>query len=485
MRIIKAEKAFFLAPINLLVMNSERFNVMACGVKIQIKCDFPLNMSFGLNEVNCFQTALMIRILYINLILAFAVISSMAQRMPDEVYMPQIKTIKFNKYGDPTGYPIMVLSSADQLTLDFDDMEGGVKSYYYTMQLCNADWTPAQMSYFDYVKGYSQVRISTYRMSSISLTRYTHYQTVIPDRNCQPTKSGNYLLKVFLNGDTSKLAFTKRFLVVEPKLDMAIQVTQPFSQMYFQTHHRLQVQLSTRDFDVRYPQQQVKLFVLQNYRWDNNLVLTSPTFIRQDMLQYSNETEMVMPAGKEFRWLNVRSFRLLGDRITKQTNNDSSFNLFVKEDQPRISKQYYFYRDMNGMFINETIENINPYWNADYANIHFTYRPAGGIPFKSDLVIFGELTNYGKDPNAVMKFDAQKGVYEADLQLKQGYYDYAYTLKEKSMGSWKFNETPTEQDAWETENAYLVLVYFRPLGGRYDELVAIRQVGSQFNRNLR
>jgi hypothetical protein len=244
--------------------------------------------------------------------------------------------------------------------------------------------------------------------------------------------------------------------------------------------------VETKNVDIRYPQQQLKLMVLQNYRWDNLLMLSNPTFTRQDMLQYSNESEMVLPAGKEFRWLNLRSFRLLGDRITKQQNTDSSFSLFVKEDLPRMPKQYFFYKDYNGMFISETIENINPYWNADYANIHFTYRPPGNMAFKSgDLVVFGELTNYGKDAAATMKFDASKGVYETDLYLKQGYYDYQYALKEKKAGKWTFNSSVTEQDAWETENVYLVLLYFRPLGGRYDELIALRQVSSQFNRNMR
>ena len=419
-------------------------------------------------------------------LILFVSTQAIAQRLPDETFMPHIKTIKLNRAGDPLSFPIIALQSADQLELNFDDLNGGVKNYFYSLTLCNADWTPAQLSYFDYVKGYSQVRISTYRNSSISLTKYTHYQAMLPDRNCQPIKSGNYLLKVFLNGDTSKLAFTKRFLVADTRLNMAVQVTQPFNQQFFQTHHRLQVQVDTKNFDIRYPQQQLKLMVLQNYRWDNPLLLSSPTFTRQDMLQYSNENEMLMPAGKEFRWLNLRSFRLLGDRISKQQNTDSSFSLFVKEDQPRMPKQYFYYKDLNGMFLSETIENINPLWNADYANVYFSYRPSGNIPFQtSDLVIFGELTNYGKDPGAVMKFDPVKGIYETNLFLKQGYYDYHYALKETKSGKQIFNSSPTEQDAWETENIYLILVYFRPLGGRYDELVGVRQASSQFNRGMR
>jgi hypothetical protein len=252
------------------------------------------------------------------------------------------------------------------------------------------------------------------------------------------------------------------------------------------THHRLHVQLDTKNLDIRYPQQQVKVQILQNYRWDNQLVLTSPTFVKQDMLQYSNENEMVMAAGKEFRWLNLRSFRLLGDRVRRQENTDSSFSLFVKEDQPRLPRQYFFYRDINGLSINETIENINPMWNADYAQVHFTYIPPGGLALRNgDLVIVGELSNQGKDPSATMIYNPETGRYETSMILKQGYYDYQYAIRERVEGKEKISATPTENDAWETENAYMILVYFRPLGGRYDELIGIRQFNSQFNRSLR
>lgn len=272
----------------------------------------------------------------------FMTIGAFAQRDPDQIYMPSIKTIKLNRFGDQLGYPIIALMSNDRLELNFDDLDADVKAYYYTFELRNADWSPVQMSYFDYVKGFTQVRITTYRNSFLSLTPYTHYQAVLPDRNCYPTKSGNYLLKVFLNGDTSQLAFTRRILVTDNRLSIAAQVTQPFNQQFFQTHHRLQVQVNTRGFDVRYPQQQIKVAIIQNYRWDNRLELNTPTFVRQEMLQYNNENEMVMPAVKEWRWVNLRSFRLLGDRVSSQKNTDSSFTVFVQEEKPRLGQQYFF-----------------------------------------------------------------------------------------------------------------------------------------------
>jgi hypothetical protein len=425
------------------------------------------------------------RILLLATILSI-IISANAQRLPDVTYSTAIKSIKFSKFGDQIAYPIIRLNSVDQLELHFDDLDGGVKNYYYTFVLCNADWTPAQLSQFDYLKGYSQVRISTYRNSSIALKKYTHYQTTLPDRNAVPTKSGNYLLKVFLNGDTSKLSFTRRFLVVDEKISLSTQLLLPSNQQFFQTHHRLQIMLDTKNLGIQYPQQQIKINVLQNYRWDNLLKIGGPTFVKQDMLQYSNENEMIMPAGKEFRWLNLRSFRLLGDRIKRQENSDSAFALFVKEDQPRLPRQYFYYRDLNGRYMLETTEQINPFWNADYAEINFSFRPPHGQPYgNADLIIMGELTNYGKDPDALMQFNADKGSYVGSLFLKQGYYDYQYVLRTVQNGRQIYQSTYTEQDTWETENNYLVLVYFRSLGGRYDELIGIRQFNSQFNKEFR
>ncbi|MEY3542013.1 MAG: hypothetical protein RLZZ204_825, partial [Bacteroidota bacterium] len=92
---------------------------------------------------------------HISLFLVFLFSSQivLAQREPDHVYSPSIKSIKFSKFGDQVAYPIIALNSSDLLELHFDDLAGGVKNYFYTIVLCNADWKPAQLSYFDYAKG--------------------------------------------------------------------------------------------------------------------------------------------------------------------------------------------------------------------------------------------------------------------------------------------------------------------------------------------
>ena len=128
---------------------------------------------------------------------------------------------------------------------------------------------------------------------------------------------------------------------------------------------------------------------------------------------------------------------------------------------------------------------MNPYWNADYAKVHFTFKPKDGIPYdQGELVIIGQLTNDGEDQDAVMQYNSDKGAYEATLLLKQGYYDYQYALRQNIYGHTILNTTITEQDSWETENNYMILVYYRELGGRSDQLLAVRQINSQFNRTM-
>ncbi len=366
------------------------------------------------------------------------------------------------------------------MELHFDDMEGGVKYYFYTLELRNADWSAAQMSYFDYVKGFTQQRINTYRVSSAMLSRYTHYQVTLPDNNIMPTKSGNYVLKVFLNGDTSKLAFTRKLLVVDPRFGVAAQIQQPFSQQFFRSHHRLLVQVSTKGFETRYPQQQVKLFILQNFRWDNALKGIQPTFLKPDLLEFVNEQEMIFPAMREWRWANLRSFRLLGDRVKKQQNTDSSYSVFVQEEKPRVGSSYFYFNDMNGMYVNETVEKINPLWEADFGKVRFTFIPPSGTPYRKDLYVFGEITGYGKNEGAKMVFNPEKKQYETDITLKQGYYDYCYALLDPKTGI--FETDQTEGTTWETENNYIVLVYYRELGGRYDQLLGMSMINSQFAR---
>ena len=188
------------------------------------------------------------------LLLLFVIVTaSKAQLAPDQIYMSNIKTPVLFQQNDQLSIPLIRLQSSDALELHFDDLSGVPKNYFYTFQLCNADWTPAMLSPFDYIGGFPQNRISMYRVSSVSATRYVHYQVLLPEKNCVPTKSGNYILKVFLDNDTSKLAFTKRLYVLDEKVTVGAGITQPYGSDIMRTHQKIQVNVGTKDLNILSP----------------------------------------------------------------------------------------------------------------------------------------------------------------------------------------------------------------------------------------
>lgn len=412
----------------------------------------------------------------------FSIAPALAQREPDKIFMDNIKTVQLTMYGNQLAYPVVKLNSNDMLQLDFDDVDGDIKSYYYNFELRNADWSPVQMSYYDYVKGYTNQRITTYRSASQVLTRYTHYQLTFPNRDIMPVKAGNYLLKVFINGDTSKLAFTRRFMVVSPMASAAAQIQQPFNQQLFRTHQKIQLTVNSGNMNVSYPQQQIKVVILQNDRWDNCIQNIKPNIIRGNSYEYNGENDCLFPAMREWRWLDLTSFRLLSDRVRRQQNTNTAYDLYVIPDVSRNTQRYIYYKDYDGWYAALTNENVNPYWNGDYATVHFTYITPTRSPYQGkDLYIIGQITSYGKDEKGKMQWNEEKGQYETTLFLKQGYYDYAYALS-PSAGKPGFNTDETEGNIWEAENEYTILVYYRELGGRYDQLVNVTTLNSLQNR---
>jgi Domain of unknown function (DUF5103) len=379
---------------------------------------------------------------------------------------------------------VLTLNGNDQLELHFDDADADVKMYYYTFELRNADWSPTILYPFDYIKGFSNVRINTYRQSSIAFTRYTHYQAAVPDRNCIPTRSGNYLLKVFLNGDTSQLAFTKKVLVVDTKMSIAVQVQQPFNSQRYNTYQKLQISLQAGTNLNNLSPQDVKVVALQNYIWQTGLYLSRPTIYRGNYYEYSDENSTSMPAGKEWRWIDLRSLRLMSDRMGRIESGKNRTDIFLKPDGERQQQLYVYYQDLNGRYVIETSEDINPLWQTDYAYVHFSYFPPGNKPYAGrDIYILGELTNYATDESSKMVFNAEKGAYEKTLLLKQGFYNYSYvTLPENKQQGQILSFENTEGNYWSTENLYMVLVYYRPFGGRADELIGYTTISSLFQK---
>jgi len=414
--------------------------------------------------------------LYAAVLLIFTVAAARALS-PDSIYMSNIRTARLYAAGNELGLPVINLNSMGQLELHFDDLDADVKYYYYTYQLCNSDWTPVDFNQAEYIRGFLQMRIQTYHFSSIALTRYTHYQATLPDPGGYPTRSGNYILKVYLNGDTSQLAFTRRLMITGAQASVTARVIQPFAPSLAQTSQRLQFTVGIRGVDVFNAAQQVKVVILQNRRWDNAQTGFPPTFIRGSDLEYNSENLGVFPAGKEWRWLDITDFHLQSERVRTATYHQASTDIYLKTDVPRDGQQYIYYHDLNGGYVSPALRGLNPYYEGDYAMVYFSLAPPGGAPYAGrDIYLYGALTDYNYADSLKMVFDPTKGIYETHLFLKQGYYDYTYVAVDPGNPAQK---SELDGNYYETENLYTILVYYRSFSDRSDELIGVANVDSR------
>ena len=406
-------------------------------------------------------------------------LTKMYAQPPDMVFMPNIQGVKFSLSGNQLGYPIINLGAAGVTELHFDDLDGYVKNYNYTFQLCDANWQPADVNPFDYLKGFLQGRFTQYRTSSVAKIKYVHYMASLPEASCMPKLSGNYLLKVFLNSDTSQLAFTKRLLVLNNTVRIGAQVQHPFNNEVFNTHQKLQFSIDKSQLNVLNPMQQIKIVVLQNYRWDNAITGLQPMFMRGNVFEYNGEQDCVFPAGKEYRWADLRSYRYQSERIDSVSERNKLTEVYLKPDPERTKFVFQVYQDFDGFFQIASSDVTNPYWQGDYARVHFIYVPQSRQPYPGkDVYVAGEMTGYQTTDSARMTFNPDMGAYEKTLILKQGYYSYIYVTKDAGNPGSRTDGTLTEGNYWQAENTYTVLVYFRSFSDRADELVGASTISS-------
>ena len=414
----------------------------------------------------------------------FAIVSGvkLSAQTPDSVYAPNIFSAKLFLKGNQLAEPILSLNGSEQMELSFDDLDGDEKMYYYTYQLCNADWTPVQVSTMDYIRGFAQNQITDYHYSSVALIRYTHYHAVLPENNSRLILSGNYMLKVYRDNDTSKLAFTKRILVVQNAVTIDAQIMPPMNPQFSATHQKLQFTVNSKALPISNPFQQLHVVILQNARWDNAIYMGNPSFYSGTRFEYNSDDVPVFPGGNQWRWIDLQSFRFQSDRIAKVEHLKNGDVIYTKPDKDRSGQPYYFYADNNGKYYIQTTDLIDANYQADYGRVRFVYVPPDNIPLEGkELYLLGEFTGYHLNEASKMIFNKSSGAYEGSALLKMGIYNYAFVTvnsgEPPSNPSFEF----TEGNHFDTENDYDILVYYRPMGGRADQLVGIYAMNTHNN----
>jgi hypothetical protein len=234
------------------------------------------------------------------------------------------------------------------------------------------------------------------------------------------------------------------------------------------THHEIDFTVVPKSVRITMPQNDVKAFVLQNGRFDNALGPIKPYITRGDNLVFDYQNQITFPAGKEFRYFDIRSFDFRGEFVKSIVNKPTYYEVTLKTDETRFDRPVIFRPEADGRFVIENQHINQTLLECDYASVLFTIKQ--NLPLDDyDVYVFGELSDWQFKPEFKMKYDEQAQVYWCDAWLKQGHYDYQYMVVDRKTG--KPEPDGFEGNWYGTGNQYTILIYYRPFGARYDRLM--------------
>ena len=374
-----------------------------------------------------------------------------------------INTLRAVSNGDWERAQIITLDSDETIEFSFDEMSHQYHRFTYHLTHCDAQWKPSNLIESEYMDGFNDQPIDNWDNSMNTTFDYTHYSLTLPNNDVKLKLSGNYRLSI--REEDNEVAWFK-FMIVEDKRNLSATVDSNTDIDARKSHQQINMTVSLNGLNVTNPDQEIYTVVMQNRRFDNAVLNPEPTYNAGSKLTYEHCRQLIFPAGNEFRRFEIVNVYDYFMNVDKVTFHDPFYHATLIQDTRRHA--YKFDYDHNGRYLIRYNQANNSDNEADYLFVHFNLaseRLTGGKLYVSGHFTGGNLTSRN-----VMEYNERTGAYEATILLKMGAYDYQYLWipDGESTGQTK----PTEGDWYETKNEYLILLYYRERGSRYDRLIS-------------
>ena len=371
---------------------------------------------------------------------------------------------------DFLGNPVVKLNENELLNLNFDLLTDQFENLSAKIYHCNKDWTKSRLRDMEFLNEINNYRITEFDYSVNTVQPYINYRLTLP----KPKISGNYIVSVFRRSNPDDVLFTRKFLVYQSAItiDQLVRVSTTVNKR--EENQQTEFTISYGNLLVNSPTQDISTTILQNHNWRTAIRNIPPTLIR------ANEGQMVFqhldlttnfPGWNEFRWTDLRTLSIAGRNVAKVQKTVTEISAQLGLDESRASRRYsQNFQDINGNYIIENRDPGESTFNTDYVRTRFflkNERIAGKV------FVTGRFNDWRLEDKNLMRYDETNGVYYTDIYLKQGYYDYRFSVQDSDRPAYFF-----EGSHFQTENDYEILVYYRKPGNINDELMGYKQFKS-------
>ena len=424
---------------------------------LAVKFHWQLPVLKGENDSSKSEGSIL-RILILLLSIVSCPLSINAQTQ--QIFNRNIKTLTLTVDDDPTLPPYLLYASRQYIDIEWDEMSHDYKRYRYHIDHCDWDWNVTDGIFeSDYLEGLNDQLVEDFEKSFNTTQIYTHYKLRIPNKELRLRLSGNYRVLIYEEDEEDSPVLEARFCIYEHEAGIIAQLTSNTDVDFNDRHHQMTLSIGYGSLAVIDPEQELKVVVMQNRRWDSRVEGLVPNVRKPNGIEFTHNRNLIFPAGNEYHRFEILDVHRTATGVDRIEWFEPYYHATLF---PAVVDHAYSYsEDQNGVYVVRSSDNYDDWTTAEYVVVHFfleTPRLQGG-----DVYVSGWWSGQTFNPDCKMEYDDAHQYYHAAILLKQGYYSYEFVQKDglmqRTMGSF-----------FETENEYEVLVYYRQQGSRYDRL---------------
>jgi len=406
------------------------------------------------------------------LLLIFFMSNILSQNVfTDKIFTENIKTVQLYPENNPLGEAIIFLNEQQPLILEFDEIDSDYREFAYTLIHCNSEWQESDLSPNEYLDGYTEAYIQDYQFSQNTKVPFVHYNLTIPNYDIQIQYSGNYILKVYPEGEVENPIITKKLYVVNPLCTVGGNIVASSNPKTRNTSQEISFKVNISALNSRFPSREITTQIQQNGRYDNQINKLEPLSIRDGIMDFNLQKGNIFPGLNTFRFFDFSSLSYNSEYVYSidKTGNIDEVELLISKK--RVNTPYKNEPTQFGKFFIESKDYSDADSEAEYALV--TFLLSSENPYTDrDVYILGGFDLWRLSNK--LSYDYNSKVYHTKILLKQGYYSYQYALKKK--GENKADVASIEGSFFQTPNSYFIRVYYRAPSTTFDQLVGWQEI---------
>ena len=406
--------------------------------------------------------------LFLSLALILGSIGIHAQQM--RAFAPNIMTPRLQPADEVRGLPILPLKGEKQLEFSFDDLDTNYERYFYHVEHCDQHFRPTEQllesSYLQATE--NTLPIDNYEPSRNTTVNYNHYSLLLPNEDLRMLLPGNYRLSILREAEDEEEDFVTVaeafFMVGEQRVSITPSLSTMTDADYNNRHQQLTIEVDFSALRLSRPEEELSVYIVQNRRWSDIRKCPAPTFLTLNKMKWQHCRDLIFNAGNEFRKFETISTEYPSLHVDQMKWDAERYTYAATLYTDEVRKNYLYDEDQTGGFIIRNTDNYDNDTESDYIDVRFRLN----APLRLDcpIYVYGTWATNADRETYRMHYNEETNFYEASVTLKQGYYNYYYDTPDDSV----------EGNFYQTKNEYLILVYARPFGARYDSLVGWKVV---------